>query len=399
MKFIFFSLCLILTLVCFDGLAQKNKSQLEKEKKENLKKIDEAQKILTETELERKATIGQLKAINRQIQVREALIKSITEEISLINVEISDLAIVVKALQTDLENLKEEYAAMIYGAYKTNRGFNKLTFIFSAETFNQLFLRLKYLEQYSEARKIQVEQIEKVRDALTEQKAYLENKKVEQSKLLSTKIKENKNLLSLKQKQSGLVTELSKREKELRDELNERKDAVFKLDKLIAEIVKKEIEESTKGASSTIMALTPEGAKLSSSFEGNKNKLPWPVEAGFVSGKFGKHPHPVLKNIMIENQGIDIQTQRNASVKAVFEGKVSAVAFVPGMNSVVIVQHGDYYTLYARLKAVHVKKGQLLKAQDDIGEVFTDAEGISEVQFQVWKNNSKLDPEKWLYSK
>lgn len=399
MKYLVSILLFICLLNSHAGIAQKNKSQLEKEKKENLKKIDEAQKILTETEIKKKATIGQLKAINRQIQVRRALIKAISQEIKLISSEISDLTIVVNSLQTDLENLKEEYAAMIYSAYKSNQGFNKLTFIFSASTFNQLFLRLKYLEQYSEARKIQVEQIEKVRDVLEQQKVDLEEKKLQQSSLLSSKIKENKNLISLQAKQTGLVTELSKRQKEIKTELDKNKESVFQLDKLIANIVKKEIEASTKGASSTIMALTPEAAKLSSSFEGNKNKLPWPVEAGFVSSKFGKHPHPILKNIMIENQGIDIQTQKNASIKAVFDGKVSAVAFVPGMNSVVIVQHGDYYTLYARLRTVNVKKGQLLKAQEDIGEVFTDNDGISEVQFQVWKNNTKLNPEKWLFRK
>lgn len=389
----------LLLLSSTDLLAQKNKKQLEQEKKENLEKIAEAQKILSETEIEHKASVGQLKAINRQIQVRISLIKSITEEIGLINDEISDLSIVVSALQNDLVNLKEEYALMIYGAYKANRGFNKLTFLFSAKTFNQLFLRLKYLEQYSESRKTQVEQIEKVAEILGQQKSDLEIKKVEQSKLLASKVKENKNLLALKNKQSKVVTQLGKREKQLKKELNKRKEAVFKLDKLIADIVKKEIEKTSKGTSKDKISLNAETAKLSSSFEGNKNKLPWPVESGFIAGKFGKHPHPVLKNIVVENQGIDIQTRKNEPVQSIFDGTVATVAFVPGMNSVVIVQHGDYYTLYARLKSVDVKKGQQLKARDKVGEVFTDKDGISEVQFQVWKNNVKLNPEGWIFRK
>ncbi len=389
----------ILLLNISDVSAQKSKKQLEKEKKENLKKIEEAQKTLSVTSIEHKASIGQLRAINRQIKVRTSLIKSITQEISIMNGEISERAIVVNALQNDLTNLKEEYAQMIYGAYKANRGFNKLTFLFSAQTFNQLFLRLKYLEQYAKARQIQVKNIEEVAVMLGLQKSDLEIKKVEQSKLLASKVKENKNLLSLKSKQSKVVQQLGKREKELKKELAKRKESVFKLDKLIADIVKKEIEKTSKGTSKDKITLNANTAKLSTSFEENKNKLPWPVESGFISGKFGKHPHPVLKNILVENQGIDIQTRKNEPVQAIFDGKVATVAFVPGMNSVVIVQHGDYYTLYARLKSVDVKKGQILKAQDKVGEVFTDKDGISEVQFQVWKNSVKLNPERWIFGK
>ncbi|MFY0651671.1 MAG: peptidoglycan DD-metalloendopeptidase family protein [Cyclobacteriaceae bacterium] len=398
-----YAIVLAIFLCCAftSSFAQKSKSRLEREKKENLKKIQEAQKILAETTTEKKATLGQLRALNRQIKVRTDLISSITQEISLLNEEISDKSLVVNALQEDLVKLKAEYAEMIYGAYKANRGFNKLTFIFSAETFNQLFLRLKYLEQYSEARKIQVQNIEEVSEALTQQKTDLETKKTEQDALLKSKIDENRNLLSLKSRQNKVFVQLGKREKELKAELAKRKEANKKLDKLIADIVKAEIEKSTDGKSSTKMALTPEAAKLSSSFEGNKNKLPWPVESGFVSGKFGKHPHPVLKNIMVENQGIDIQTEKESDVRSVFDGQISTVAFVPGMNTVVIVQHGDYFTLYARLKDIDpkIKKGYQIKARENIGQAFTDNDDNTEVHFEVWKNFDKLNPERWLFRK
>lgn len=393
-------LFLFTTLFCnYEGIAQKSKSQIEKEKKDNLAKISEVQKILKETETEKKASIGQLQALNKQIEVRRALINSITQEIDLINGEISDLSIVVNALQTDLEHLKEEYGQMIYDAYKANQGYSKLTFLFSAETFNQLFLRLKYLEQYTKAREVQVEQIEKVRDALNHQMGMLVVKKEEQDVLLQSKIKENKNLLSLKTKQSKVVQELSKREKELKAEVAQTKKAVARLDNLLAKIIKAEIEKSNAGKNANSINLTADMARISTSFEGKRNRLPWPVQSGFVSEKFGKHPHPVLKNIWVENQGVDIQTQKNAQVKSVFEGKVATTAFVPGMNRVVIVQHGDYYTLYAKLKTVNVKKGQVLRANESLGEVFTNSDGISELQFQVWKNNVKMDPEKWLANK
>lgn len=397
---VFIGLFLITTFFCTTpSSGQKSKSQLEKEKRESLAKISEVQKILKETASEKKATIGQLKALNKQIKERKKLISSITAQVKLINEEISDLSIVVNALQSDLEKLKVEYGQMIYDAYKANRGYSKLTFLFSASTFNQLFLRLKYLEQYTKAREVQVEQIEKVRNAWNQQVEVLMIKKEEQSTLLNAKIEENKSLLTLKSKQSKVVQELSKREKELKAEVDATKKAVARLDKLIAKIIKAEIEKSNAGKKSNTISMTADMAKLSSSFESQKNKLPWPVQSGFVSEKFGKHPHPVLKNIWVENQGVDIQTQKNTQVKTVCEGKVATTAFVPGMNRVVIIQHGDYYTLYAKLKTVNVKKGQLLQANDSLGEVFTNEDGISELQFQVWKNNVKLDPEKWLKNK
>ncbi|UXX80663.1 peptidoglycan DD-metalloendopeptidase family protein [Reichenbachiella carrageenanivorans] len=382
-----------------EGLAQKSKTQIEKEKKESLAKISEVQKILKETETEKKATIGQLQALNKQIEVRRSLISSITQEIDLLSGEINDLSMVVDALQSDLGHLKEEYGQMVYDAYKANQGYSKLTFLFSAQTFNQLFLRLKYLEQYTKAREVQVEQIEKVKNAMNQQVNSLVLKKEEQDILLKSKIKENQNLLSLKTKQNKVVQELSKREKELKAEVDETKKAVTRLDNLLAKIIKAEIEKSNAGKASNSINLSADMAKISTAFESKKSRLAWPVQSGFVSEKFGKHPHPVLKNIWVENQGVDIQTQKNAQVKAVFEGKVATTAFVPGMNRVVIVQHGDYYTLYAKLKSVNVKKGQVIQANENIGEVFTNADGISEIQFQVWKNNVKMDPEKWLVNK
>jgi len=375
--------------------AQKTKSQLEQEKRENLSKIAEAEKILSDTESEKKATLGQLRALNQQIEAREGLISALNQEVGLLNGEINDLSIVVNALQSDLKNLKQEYAAMIYSSYKANHGYSKLTFLFSARTFNQLYMRLKYLEQYADARKIQARQIEEVSRELDAQRNQVEIKRSEQKTLLNQQLAENRKLINLKTKQSGLVQELTKKEKELKKELADRKQAVDRLDNLIAEIVRKELERS-KTLSSTAIANEDE---ISASFESNKNKLAWPVSSGFISSKFGKHPHPVMKGIMQDNPGVDIQTQKDESVKSVYDGKVIQIAYVPGMYNVVILQHGEYYTVYSRLKEVNVKKGTLVKRAQPLGAVHTDTNGVSEVHFEVWKNYAKLNPEQWLSPK
>ncbi len=374
------------------AFCQQSKTQLEKQKRENLQKIAEAEKILAETEKEKNATVGQLRALNQQISAREGLISSLNQEVNLIDEEIQDLSVIVTALQNDIKRLKEEYAAMIYAAYKANQGYNKITFLFSAATFNQLFQRLKYLEQYADARKIQAQQIEEVSKELTEQKSQLEIKRTEQNLLLNQQIAENRKLLGLKTKQSSLVSVLSSKEKELSKELASRKKAVDDLDNLIAEIVQKEIERS-KSLSSSAQA---NEEQLSGVFESNKSKLGWPVSPGFISQKFGRHPHPVLKGIMEDNPGVNIQTSPDVAVKSVFDGKVIQKVFVPGMNNAVIVQHGDYYTLYAKLKEVNVKIGQPIGTNDVIGTVYTDNAGLTELHFEVWKQRVKLNPEQWL---
>lgn len=386
-----FFLFITLLVPCFVN-AQKTKSQLEKEKKENLRKISEAERILGETSNEKKATLGQLQALNQQINARESLIRSIGSEIQILDTEIVDLKIVANALQNDLKQLKIEYADQIYASYKANQGNSKLMFLFSARSFNQLMQRLKYLEQYAQARRLQAEQIEVVTKELNDQRSKVENKRAEQQILLNQQLRQSRKLARSKKKQSELVAQLTKKESQLRKEVQKRKAANRRLNTLIASIIKDEARKSTTASTASVAS----AAELTRMFESKKNSLTWPVGSGFVSSKFGKQPHPVLKRITVVNDGIGIQTEKGSSVKAVFDGEVTLIGTIPGKNNVVVIRHGSYLTVYAQLKNVNVKKGQRVKASDIIGEVYTDRDGISELEFQVYKGTTKLNPEKWL---
>lgn len=382
------------------GQSSEERVRLEKEKKENLKKIEEAQKILNETTSQRKTSLGQLNAINQQIKAREGLIEAINNEIALLDNQIGEITNIIEALEADLENLKEEYAAMVYAASKAGNSNDRLTFIFSAETFNQLIMRIKYMEQYAEARQKQVAQIEKVRKTLEVQRTNIDTKRIERKTLLEQQIDANQELLVLRRDQNTAIKNLAQREKELKDELSERKEAVQRLDNLIANLIEKEIRESSEGKSTNTIALNSAEAKeLSALFEESKTKLTWPVSSGFISRKFGRNPHPVMKYVMEQNNGIDIQTNKDAKVQAVFDGVVKTVAIVPGMNKVVITQHGDYFTLYARLKEVFVQQGQSIKSDEPIGTVYTDQDQVSTLHFEIWRNNQKLNPQEWLTNK
>ena len=391
--------------------AQKSRAELEEEKRENLRKIEEAGKILEETTSEKRATIGQLNAINQQVSVRRRLINSINKEINLLTQDMSEIDVIKLSLERDMERLRSEYAAMVYAASKATV-YDRLMFILSAPTFNSLVMRVQYMKQYSEMRREQLGVIVRVSKTLQSRQVQLVSKKKQKVTLLISQLSENEKLQSLKVQQKDLVKQLSERERELKSDLEARQEADQRIERLIADLVRREIrraarearDEGREVASENKITLTPEAAQLSNSFAGNKSRLIWPVSSGFVSRKFGRHPHPVLPRVYEENLGVNIQTNQGEQVRAVFKGSVGFVANVPGVGSVITIVHGDFFTVYSNLKSVSVQAGQKVKAKDIIGEVLTDKDGVSEVQFQIWKNTERLNPERlnpehWLINK
>jgi septal ring factor EnvC (AmiA/AmiB activator) len=381
----------ILLLVCSpEILAQKTKAQLQKEKKESLNKIKEVEKILGETTAKKKNTLGELTALNQRIREQENLINSIKAEIAFLDEEIQENNEFIQALEDDLKKLKTEYATMLFVAQKANNSATRLTFLFSADSFEQLMMRLRYMRQYSDRRKLQVEVITQVQEELSGQIKLIEARKVEKNSLLNDQISENNNLADLKKKQNDVFRSLSREEKTLKKDLEETRKALAVLDKKINEIIREEMaraEREARGGSASVV--------LSSSFEQNKSKFGWPV-SGFISQRFGRQKHPVLPNVTIQNEGVNIQTKQNEKVKSIFEGEVRAVAFIPPLGSSVIISHGDYFTVYAGLREVYVKRGQKVTTNQEIGQVLSNADGISELRFQVRKNTMALDPQQWL---
>lgn len=394
----------IFLLVLTTGYSQRNKAQLQKEKQQNIDKIRETEKILTQTSQQKKTSIGELLAFTQRIRQQEALILSIESEIELMDMDISENNDILKALQLDLSRLKAEYGAMVFSTNKTSGGVSKLMFLFSANTFDQLAMRMKYMEQYSVARKEQAAVIKKVQEQLAEQVLVIEGKKDDKNKLLNEELSEKNNLDDLKKKKSTVVKSLEKEEKRLKTDLTETRKAIAKLDKLINDIIREEMERAAKEAAREAAARnknkeapasSEELTALSNSFEENKNKFPWPAP-GFISQKFGRQNHPVLKGIVLQNDGINIQTTQSEKVKSIFSGEVRAVAFIPTLGSSVIISHGEYFTVYSGLKEVSVKKGQKVNNNQDIGKVLVNSDGISELRFQIRKSITALDPAAWL---
>jgi septal ring factor EnvC (AmiA/AmiB activator) len=387
---------LIFLVLATAAWAQKNKTQLQREKQKNIAKIKETERILDETSRKKKNSLGELTALNERIQQQESLISQIKNEVELLEQDIQENNGILTALEKDLAKLKEEFAAMLFEAQKANEGLTKLSFLFSSESFNQMLMRLKYMEQYSQARKEQAAAIAVVQDQLTDQVKEIEKKKAEKNTLLAEETSENNQLVSLKKKKRTVVSSLEKEEKSLRRDLDDTRKAIAKLDKLISDLVKEELERAAREAKANANTGKPSvSVVLSNDFEGNKNKFAWPV-SGFISQKFGKQQHPVLPHVVIQNDGINIQTKEAEIVKSIFEGEVRRVAYIPAIGTSVIINHGDYFSVYTGLKDVYVKMGQKVGSRQDLGVVQANAEGISELRFQIRKNIVALNPEEWL---
>lgn len=423
---IFYFHLLSLIVISSSLFAQKNRSreELEAKKKENIRQIAEISNILNKTIDKKEANLGQLKAINRQVVMKEKQIDLINQDLKSLGSEISDLKKINAELTTDYHKMKKEYGQMVYSSSKTMGNFTTLSFLFSSSTFNQVFLRYNYLKQIAKARQKQAIEINKVIIEMKAKQVALLTKKKQQNQVLSARVDEGKNLEIVKTKQQKITNKLIQKEGELKVQLAERKRAVQQLENLISNMIEREIRrtraadngtisknsesKTTKkdaeikdlpentGNSNTIKMSSSE-ANVSSSFSASKARLPWPVRSGFISEPFGSHPHEVLKGITVPNDGIEIQTNAGEAVRSVFDGIVMVVDnSIIGMGSVVAIQHGDYFTIYGKLRNVFVSAGQKVQAKETIGTVMEGRDGTSEVQFQVWKNTNRQNPEKWL---
>jgi len=378
---------------------QKTKEELQKERAANLKKIQEASETLQKTSTKKKASVGQLNALRYQISVRLKVINGIQDEVKLLDEDIDENLDIISSLEDDISGLKREYVAMVYSAYKARNGQDKLSFLFSAKSFNQLLRRMEYMEQYSLARKKQVKQILAVQQTMLDENAAVEVKKQDKRALISEKKSENASLVNLRKSQQTVLANLQKEEKQIKKELAQTRESLKALDKLITDLIRREAEAAAKAAA---LANNNDAAALSEDFSKNRRKLPWPTD-GFVSQKFGRTRDPVLKMVERNSPGIEIQTSPSSEAKSVFKGKVTAVALIQGFNKAVIIKHGDYFTVYAKLSEVYVTKDQELNVGDKIGKIFTANDGIAELHFELWEfkenGTNKLNPEDWLIEK
>lgn len=388
-------LCILFAFTMHISVAQ-SKEELEKQRENLLKEISLANELLESTTKNRKSSFKQLLVLNRRLEYRKKLIESVEKELEYLQARIEDNENVIKSLENDLDRLKVEYEKLILSASRDKYEYSKFMYVLSAESFNQAYKRLKYYKQYTDFRKEQIKLIEAINYVLDVKIKELLDKKKEQENLLTEKEKETFSLNREKEEQQKLVVNLRQEERKLKRELEEKQ----KVAQRIQDAIEKLIAEEAAKSNSKYYELSPEENVISGDFENNKGGLPWPVERGVVTSSFGEHAHPVLKNIKVKNNGIDIETPKNAYARAIFEGEVKKVFSIPGANKAVIIRHGKYLTVYSNLLDVYVKEGDKVNIKENIGVVYNDPdEERSTLHIEIREQFNVLNPIDWLIRK
>ena len=408
----------------------KSKKQLQSEITSLQKEISTANQLLKKTKKDKEMTLNEVSILDKKIKQREQLIKAYNEQIAVLDEEINAGQSNIKTLNSDLSKLRKEYAKMITFANKNRSHYDKLGFVFASKDFNQAFRRLRYIREFSDARKVKMDQIatterrisgevEASQQAREEQAALLKDEKAQQEALKKEKEELNKQVAKLKKKEGNLQQDIKNKQQQTQ-KLQKAIDDIIaeEIRKANAEAERKRKEEANKKAAANKdkgktatttapapsasskekgMALTPAEKTLSSSFVSNKGKLPWPVERGVISSSYGKHASVVSSKVTVTNNGIDIATTEGAKARAVFDGEVASVAKLVGSNTVVIIRHGEYFTVYSNLENVTVKRGDKVKIKQNIGTVHTNKnENKTELHFELLKEQSRQNPANWL---
>ena len=428
---------------------QYSRSQLEEKRKEILDAIGETEKELASIKQDKNASMVQLRALQSKLAERQRLIANINESINDIDNTIVESSHEVGNLKKTLEQYKIRYAQSLRYAYESRSSYDMMAFLFSSKDFNEAIRRMKYLKKFRRFRVQQVEQIRVTQAKLQNKIGVLNAQKAQKDELLASQLQQKQVLVKETNETDNVIKELKGKEGELLKEIEKKRIVANRINDAINKVIEREMEAARKKAeeeekkrlagtkaaaakpektsvktsehagesaatrpgpapkarpeSEMPLYMTPNDMALSSNFEGNRGKLYWPVEKGFITDHFGTHPHPLAEKVMIDNPGIDIRTSENAAIHSVFEGTVSSVFSTVGSNQVVIIQHGNYFTVYNGLQNVTVQKEQHVNTNEVIGTVARNDEGEPTINFQVWKaaaagkkGQTKLNPEQWI---
>jgi len=377
MKFIVFIVCLFSIL----SVQAQSITELRKKKLVLLRNIEEANSLLIQYDSKKEKSLTQLKVLHTQLEQRQSLIQVIQNELVYASQSIDSLEKTIIVNESELSALKKEYALLIRKTFENEKVYNELSFFLGADSFNDAYRRFVVLNEYNKFRRNQGLLIQEKNKDLKAQKDLLTVKYQQQAKLLNSSILERDNINHSKQLISSTVTDLQKKEVELKNTINKHQNALSKLDDDIKNFI-----VSSKSVK-----------VVHSNFDQALGSLSWPVKKGYIVGKFGENPHPVLKYVKVNNNGVDIKAIGTSDILAVFKGEVSRIVSIPGYNNAVIMRHGKYLTVYANLRDVNVRVGETIATATKIGTIYEgegDTSGV--LHFEIWEENKKLNPEIWL---
>ncbi len=380
---------IVLGLLTVVPMTAQSVKDLQREQMQIQQEMEETNRLVQQTKKTETATVNKLTLLNKNIKDRKRLINSINSEISALDSDMGKLTKRRGELSLRLEALKADYANLVRKTHYADMQSSPLLFLMSSKDFQQLYRRIRYMREFTQYRKQQVAEIEQVQTEIDIQNSLLEERKNDREKALKTQKREKENLDRDERKQQQMLKELKKKKNNLLAQQKKQQKKADELNKKIEELIRKQTKNQ--------VALTKEQKLLEGGFEQNKGRLPWPVEKGFISGFFGTHQHPVYEHVTVNNKGIYIQTTAGSRARAVYDGEVTTCA-VMGNTYAVIVQHGNYRSVYSNLKDICVKQGDKIKTKQAIGTVYTDPNDDNKtvVFFQIYYERTLQNPALWL---
>ena len=407
MKSRFYIVFVIALFSCLSFFSQ-TKNELEQQRKKLNREIAQVNSLLFKEQKKEKNVLEDLKDLNQKIDIRLSLINTINSEAKLLSSEITKNKKEIAQLENELAILKADYARMIFKSYKNKSQQSRIMFLLSSDNFHQAYKRLEYMKQYTSFRKRQGEEIgfqtvlvKKMNDSL------LFQKQVKDTLILAEKYQKEKIELDKNNKEK-LISIIKKKERKYKREIQNKIKAERKVAKKIDKIIRDEIEKANrialaklknklKNTNKNEFVLSPEAKALAAKFELNKGKLPWPIDQGLITRRFGKQPHPTFPGITINSTGLHLVTQKGKSAAAIFNGKILNVLVTSEGRKNVLIQHGNYITSYNNLDKLYVKKGDKVITGQKIGQIFTDkVSGKTTLIFALYKNTTKLNPSSWI---
>ncbi len=377
------------------ALFGQKKLELEAEKKRAFEEIKEAKELLDQTSSRRENTVHSLRILQRGIESRRTLMKTLEKEIANLDLEMSMLEDELHRLEGDLQKARDEYARLVYFAYKNQTNYEKLMFILAGTTVSQSYQRYKYLKYLTSYRRKKAAEITQTVDLKNQRLEEMNDLKMKKLQIIDQKSEEEDQLKKQELSKSKMVSVLKQRERELNREIEKKERIARQLERRIKEMIEEEARRS--GSTNPFAVLTPDQETLARDFISNKGKLPWPVNRGVITLGYGKQELEGLRGSAIKNNGIDISSAAGTEVRAVFDGEVSKVFAILGANYTVLVRHGSYLTVYQNVVDVRVKSGDKVIAKEILGKAYVDKEsGLSQMHFELWKEREILNPQLWL---
>ena len=393
--------CFLIISVATSQSTSARQKALEEQKKRLQQEIKQINTILFSNIRKEKSVISKVEDLDLKISVRSQIVKVNNQQANLLTRQINVNQRDITNLRSELKNLKKDYANMIVKSYKSKSSQNRLMFLFSSADFLQAYKRIQYMKQYANFRKKQGEEIsEKTQTIQNLNKTLLDQKSIKEALVAENKIVQT-TLMKERKFQQNLIRSIKSKSRSLTSEIKQKQRQSASIDKEIERLIREAIAASNKlagKASKNVFSLTPEAKLLAKNFVANKGKLPWPVEKGVVTQRFGTQPHPLVKTTMIKSNGVTIATNPKSKARAVFDGEVMAILSFKGSNPAVLIKHGNFITTYKNIAKVYVRKGQKVKSKQPIGEIFTHPQsGKTTLQFSVFNELKPQNPKNWIY--